>query len=52
MRTLVLNGTVINADGRVEADVAIGGERIVAIVPRSAGGITPSGDDKVVDAGG
>ena len=50
MRTLVVNGTVINADGRVEADISIDGERIVSVVPRSAGGISPSGDDRVVDA--
>ncbi|CAB4599777.1 unannotated protein [freshwater metagenome] len=52
MRTIVVNGTVINADGRVEADVAIEGERFVAVVPRSAGGITPGPDDAVVDATG
>lgn len=50
MRTLVLNGTVINADGRVDADIAIDGERIVSIVPRAAGGITASDQDHVVDA--
>jgi dihydropyrimidinase len=48
----VVNGTVINADGRVEADIAIDGERIVSIVPRSAGGIVAAGDDRVVDATG
>lgn len=52
MRTLVLNGTVINADGRVEADIAIDGERIVSIVPRSAGGLVPGDDDRVIDASG
>jgi len=52
VRTLVVNGTVFNADGRVEADIAIDGERIVSIVPRSAGGIVAAGDDRVVDATG
>ncbi len=52
MRTLVVNGTVINADGRVEADIAIEGERIASIVPRSGGGIVPAGDDRVIDAAG
>jgi len=52
VRTIVVNGTVINADGRAEADVAIEGERFVAVVPRSAGGITPGPDDTVVDATG
>ena len=52
MRTIVTNGTVINASGRAEADLAMVGEEIVAIVPRSAGGIPAGPDDVVIDATG
>lgn len=52
MRTIVTNGTVVNASGRAEADLAMVGEEIVAIVPRSAGGITAGPDDMVIDAAG
>ena len=52
MRTLIVNGTVVNADGRVDADVAIEGGSFVAVVPRSAGGIVPQPDDTVIDAKG
>ena len=52
MRTLIVNGTVVNADGRVEADVAIENGRFQSIVPRSAGGIVPGPDDRVIDAAG
>jgi dihydropyrimidinase len=52
VRTIVTNGTVINASGRAEADLAMVGEEIVAIVPRSAGGIPAGPDDVVIDATG
>lgn len=52
MRTILINGTVINADGRHESDVAIEGERIISIIPRSGGGITGGPDDTVIDATG
>ena len=52
MRTLILNGTVVNADGRVDADVAIENGRFQAIVPKSAGGIAPGPDDQVIHAAG
>ena len=52
MRTIVTNGTIINASGRSESDMAIIGEEIVDIVPRAAGGITPGLDDVVIDAMG
>ncbi len=52
MRTIVTNGTVINASGRAEADLAMVGEEIVAIVPRSARGIPAGPDDVVIDATG
>ena len=52
MHTIVVNGTVINAEGRVAADVVIEGERIVSVVPRSAGAVTAGPDDVVIDAAG
>ena len=52
MRTIVVNGTVINAEGRVAADVIIEGERIVSVVPRSASAVVPGPDDTVIDAAG
>jgi len=48
----VVNGTVINAEGRVAADVVIEGERIVSVVPRSANALMPGPDDTVIDAAG
>jgi len=52
VHTIVVNGTVINAEGRVAADVVIEGERIVSVVPRSAGAVTAGPDDVVIDAAG
>jgi dihydropyrimidinase len=52
VRTIVVNGTVINAEGRVAADVVIEGERIVSVVPRSANAVVPGPDDTVIDAAG
>jgi dihydropyrimidinase len=52
VRTLIVNGTVVNADGRVDADVAIENGRFQSIVPRSVGGIAPGPDDRVIDATG
>ena len=52
MRTLIVNGTVVNADGRVDADVAIENGRFQSIVPKSGGGIVPGPDDRVIDATG
>lgn len=48
----MVNGTVINAEGRVAADVVIEGERIVSVVPRSAGAVVAGPDDVVIDATG
>jgi len=48
----VVNGTVINAEGRVAADVVIEGERIVSVVPRSAGAVVAGPNDVVIDATG
>lgn len=52
MRTIVVNGTVINAEGRVTADLVIQGERIISVVPRSAKAVVPGPDDTVIDAAG
>jgi len=52
VRTIVVNGTVINAEGRVSADVVIEGERIVSIVPRTANALVPGLDDTLIDATG
>ena len=51
MRILITNGTVVNADGSMEADVIVDGETIDAVHERpsqaSAGGF-----DRVIDAAG
>lgn len=47
MGTLLKNGTVINADGRVQADVLIEGEKVAQIAPN----IDPAGHT-VIDVGG
>lgn len=52
MRTLIVNGTVINSDGRSDADVSVVGERIDQVVPRSAAAMVPGPDDIVIDAQG
>ena len=52
MRTIVTNGTIVNADGRVDADLAIEAGLIQAITPRAAGGIIPGPNDVVIDATG
>jgi dihydropyrimidinase len=55
MRTLITNGTVVNADGSFRADVLIDGETIAAVSRgRDAEGAAPlaapEGVDRVVDA--
>jgi dihydropyrimidinase len=52
VRTIVVNGTVINAEGRVAADVVIEGERIISVVPRSAGVVVTGPNDVLIDAAG
>ena len=52
MRTFIVNGTVVNADGRADADIVVEGERIVSVVPRVGGGAQPGPDDAVIDASG
>ena len=66
MRTLIVHGTVVNADGSRLADVLVDGDKIAAVEPglaeRFAGppsgspdapaGATPAAVDRVVDASG
>jgi dihydropyrimidinase len=40
VRTLIVNGIVVNADGSRQADVLVDGERIVAVEPGLGGGIS------------
>ena len=47
MRTLIVKGIVVNADGSRQADVLVDGERIVAVEPGFSG---PA--DRVLDASG
>jgi len=59
MRTLITNGTVVNADGSYQADVLIDGETIAAVGAVGPGGglvgslasaLTGSGADRRIDA--
>ena len=52
MRTIIVNGTVVNATGRVDADVVVVGETIESVVPRAAGGAAVADGDTVIDARG
>lgn len=47
MRTLLRNGTIVNAGGRRRADVLVDGERVAAIAPDPG-----AGADRVIDASG
>lgn len=47
-----MNGTVVHADGQVQADVVIDGERISEVVPRSQGQVAIGPDDRIIDAAG
>ena len=47
-----MNGTVVNANGRADADIVVEGERIVSVLPRAGGGAQPGPDDAVIDASG
>lgn len=49
MKTLITNGTVINATGTAQADVLIEGEKIVALLTPGSQDIQP---DRVIDAAG
>jgi dihydropyrimidinase len=52
MRTLITGGTVVNADGSVEADVLIDGETIAAVGRGLAGSDLAAGLDRTIDAAG
>jgi dihydropyrimidinase len=50
MRTLIVNGTVVNADGSAEADVLVDGETIAVVGPDLSGAGTKA--DATIDASG
>jgi dihydropyrimidinase len=52
MRTLIVDGTVVNADGSQAADVLVEDERIVAVEPGLAGRLPGGGIDRTIDAAG
>ena len=52
MRTLITNGTVVNADGSTEADVLVDGETIAAVGRGLAGSDLAAGLDRTIDAAG
>jgi dihydropyrimidinase len=52
MRTLITNGTVVNADGSTQADVLVDGEQIAAVGRGLAGTDLASGVDQTIDASG
>jgi dihydropyrimidinase len=52
MRTLITKGTVVNADGRSEADVLIDGETIAVVGRGLAGSDLAVGLDRTIDAAG
>lgn len=52
MRTVIVNGLVVNADGQEHADVAVVGEKIDEVVATRNGGIARQDDDVIIDAQG
>lgn len=52
MRTFIVNGTVVNADGSSQSDIVINGERIEKVIPRTQGAVAHGPDDIVIDASG
>ena len=52
MRTLITNGTVVNADGSTQADVLVDGEQIVAVGRGLAGSDMAANVDATIDASG
>ena len=50
VRTVVVNGTIVNGDGRREGDLIIDGERVSAVVERGSGIEAAGPDARVVDA--
>jgi dihydropyrimidinase len=52
MRTLITNGTVVNADGSTRADVLVDGDTIAAVGRGLAGTPLAAGVDRTIDATG
>ncbi len=52
MRLLISNGTVVNADSSVQADVLIHGEKVVAVGRGLAGSDLAAGVERTIDASG
>jgi len=52
MSILIPNGTVVTAEGRLDADVLVDGEKIAAVLPRQPGTATGVTADRVIDATG
>jgi dihydropyrimidinase len=52
MRTLITNGTVVNADGSTQADVLVDGEIVVAVGRGLSGTDLASGVERTIDAAG
>ena len=52
MRTLISNGTVVNADGSTQADVLVDGETITAVGRGLAGSDLAANVDRAIDAAG
>jgi len=52
MRTLITNGTVVNADVSTQADVLVDGEQIVAVGRGLAGSDLGAGAERTIDASG
>src|SRR6188508_552678 len=52
MRTLITNGTVVNADGSAQADVLVDGEHIAAVGRGLAGSDLAGHVDETIDASG
>ncbi|HEY5519085.1 MAG TPA: dihydropyrimidinase [Candidatus Limnocylindrales bacterium] len=52
MRSLITNGTVVNADGSTQADVLVDGEQIVAVGRGLAGSDLAAGAARTIDASG
>ncbi|MEA2623061.1 MAG: dihydropyrimidinase [Chloroflexota bacterium] len=52
MRTLITGGTVVNADGSIEADVLIDGETIAAVGRGLTGSALAEHADRTIDAAG
>jgi dihydropyrimidinase len=50
MSILIKGGTVVTAEGTLDADVLVDGEKIAAVVAREAGGTVAGRADEIIDA--